>query len=80
MVLACASDFYFRKRLTNAGAHPLLLTSGLMAPEAYTLDALVRTWATGKGGSEVADSAASAYHRYQKCGIKAARRLFTTGP
>ena len=80
MVLACASDYYFGKRLTRAGAHSLLLTTGLMAPEAYTLNAAVRSWVAGKSADEVRESAAEAYDRYQKCGIKAARRLFTTGP
>jgi len=80
MVLACASDFYFRKRLNRAGAHPILLTTGLMAPEAYTLDAAVRAWISDMSPANVVESAASAYNRYQNCGIKAARRLFTTGP
>jgi len=38
MVLAGASRSNFGDHLRSAGAHPLLLTTGLMAPEAYTLD------------------------------------------
>lgn len=79
-VLACASRPYFAERLDTLGAHPLLLTTGLMAPEAYTLDALVRSWASGASPAETREAAATAYDRYQKCGRNAARRLFWSGP
>lgn len=74
-VLACASRRHFEEKLRTAGAHPLPLTTGLMAPEAYTLDALVRAWS----GATVRDAAASAYHAYQHCGLTAAKRLFAAG-
>ena len=80
LVLACASKQYFKKHLEVAGAHPLLLTTGLMAPEAYTLDAAIRTWAAGGSTKEVGTSAAKAYHQYQKCGLTAAKRLFWGAP
>jgi pentatricopeptide repeat protein len=51
----------------------VLLTTGLMAPEAYTLTAAID--AHVRGGN-VREAAAQAYHKYQKCGVKAARRLF----
>jgi hypothetical protein len=73
IVLACASAQYFSRHLSEAGSRPLLLTTGLMAPEAYTLTAAVEAWVAG---TDVHEAAAQAYHRYQKCGIKAARRLF----
>jgi hypothetical protein len=74
--LACSSRFYFAERLTAVGAHPLLLTTGLMAPEAYTLDAAVREWASGGDRASTLAAAASSYHEYQRCGLKGARRLF----
>jgi hypothetical protein len=80
VVLACASKSYFTERLKAADAHPLVLTTGLMAPEAYTLDAVIRSWAAGKSTEEVLQSAARAYHKYQKCGMKGARRLFWGAP
>ena len=43
IVLACASKPYFLGHLGAAGSHPLLLTTGLMAPEAYTLEAVLLT-------------------------------------
>jgi len=76
IVLACASRTYLQDPLQSSGAHPLLLTTGLMAPEAYSLDAAVRAWTMGRSTEQVVDAAARAYHRYQNCGLRAARRLF----
>ncbi|MBD3866510.1 MAG: hypothetical protein IFK94_00135 [Acidobacteria bacterium] len=53
---------------------------GLTAPEAYTLDAAIRSWAAGGDTEEVVESAASAYHQYQKCGMNGARKLFWGSP
>ena len=80
IVLACSSRAHFSDHLAAAGAHPLLLTTGLLAPEAYTLDAAIRAWASGAPASDVREAAAGAYHRYQQCGLRAARGLFTTSP
>ena len=77
VVLACASKPYFLDRLQLVDSHALLLTTGLMAPEAYTLDAAVRTWFRGQTPEAVRDAAAAAYDRFQGCGIVAARRLFS---
>ncbi len=77
VILACASKPYFLDKLRLAGSHPLLLTTGLMAPEAYTLDAVVRTWFRGETPNEVREAAAAAYTRFQGCGMIAARRLFS---
>jgi hypothetical protein len=73
IVLACASLQYFGRHLEIAQSTPLLLTTNLMAPEAYTLTAAIEAWATG---GDVREAAARAYDRYQKCGLRAARRLF----
>ena len=80
LALACASKSYFVDHLRSAGAHPLLLTTGLMAPEAYTLDAAIRSWVTDGATAAVRAAAAGAYDRYQKCGLSAARRLFWGQP
>jgi len=80
IVLACDSASYFLEHLQATGAHPLLLTTGLMAPEAYTLDAAVRAWIEKGTTNAVIEAAAAAYHRYQKCGLRAARRLFRGEP
>jgi hypothetical protein len=80
IVLACRGKPYFLELLRQASAHSLLLTTGLMAPEAYTLDAAVKSWACGDEPQQVHDSAAAAYHECQKCGLGAARRLFFSEP
>jgi hypothetical protein len=79
IILACASKAYFEGPLRRTGAQPLLWTTGLMAPEAYVLKAAVDGWTQGEGGEAVRLRAAEAYHKYQKCGLNAARRLFATG-
>lgn len=73
IVLACASKRYFTPYLERAGSQPILLTNGLMAPEAYTLTAAIEAFA--KNG-DVKEAAAQAYHKHQNCGLNAARRLF----
>jgi hypothetical protein len=80
MVLACRSEAYFAPRLKVAGCEPLLLTTGFMAPEAYTLVAALDAWMLGARPQGIRAQAASAYHRYQKCGLEAARRLFGYRP
>jgi hypothetical protein len=76
IVLACASKSYFLDHLRTTGAHPLLLTTGLMAPEAYTLDSALRSWIAKGTTAAAVEGAAGAYNRYQKCGLGPARRLF----
>jgi hypothetical protein len=80
IVLACKSKPYFLEHLKKACAHPLLLTTGFMAPEAYTLDGALRAWAGGQESEQVRERAAAAYDKYQKCGLKAARNLFYFEP
>jgi hypothetical protein len=52
------------------------MTTGLMAPEAYTLAALLESWRRGEPANDTRRAAAAAYARYQRCRIAAARRLF----
>jgi hypothetical protein len=79
MILACASKQYFGSYLRDAGAEPLLWTTGLMAPEAYTLKAALDGWIAHEDGRAIRDRAAHAYDKYQHCGFSAAQRLFATG-
>jgi len=79
IILACASKQFFREPLRTAGAYPLLWTTGLMAPEAYTLKSALDSWIAREGNEQVRERAALAYDKYQKCGIRGARRLFATG-
>jgi len=79
IILACASKQFFAQALRASGAHPLLWTTGLMAPEAYTLKAALDGWIGGETGEQIRDRAAAAYDKYQKCGLRAAHRLFASG-
>ena len=79
IVLACASKQFFGDAIQASGAYPLLWTTGLMAPEAYTLKSALDAWIAGENREQVRERAAGAYDKYQKCGPKAAHRLFATG-
>ena len=76
IVLACKSEPYFRPLLSRFGCRSILLTTGFMAPEGYTLEAAVNAWIDREDGPAIKEVAARAYHKYQKCGLNGARRLF----
>ena len=78
-ILACYSKSYYEKGIKLAKATPYIWTTHLMAPEAYTLHDIINCWMKGKSGKEADEAAAQAYNKYQKCGIRGARNLFTTG-
>ena len=79
IMLACISKNYFGPYLEKTGAHPLVWTTGLMAPEAYTLKWAIDGWILGESDLEIRERAAAAYHKYQKCGMRGARNLLVTG-
>ncbi|WP_240315559.1 hypothetical protein [Aquimarina longa] len=79
IILACYSRNYFTEKIKKAGANPILWTTHLMAPEAYTLKAAIDGWMLNETGLQIEERAAQAYHKYQKCGIRGARNLFATG-
>ena len=79
IILACASKDYFSPALQQSGATPLLWTTNLMAPEAYVLSAAIDGWMKKESDEQIRLRAADAYHKYQNCGVKAARGLFATG-
>ena len=78
IVLACISKNYFQSYLKQTNAESLIYTTGLMAPEAYTLVAAVEGWINQKSKSEIRELSAQAYNKYQQCGINGARNLFVT--
>lgn len=79
IILACASKQYFSSVLARTGANPLLWTTNLMCPEAYTLYDALETYMKGKNDAEVRNSAAAAYSKFQKCSVGAAKKLLVTG-
>jgi hypothetical protein len=79
IILACISKSYFSAPLRATGATPLVWTTGLMAPEAYTLKSAIDGWILRESNDQIRERAAVAYDKYQRCGLKGARRLLVTG-
>lgn len=80
MIFACASKTFFKEAIKASGANPLVWTTGLCSPEAYSLSFAVDAWLLGKNGQEVREAAAKGYSTYQKkCSLKAAMGLMATG-
>ena len=78
-VFCCASKSYFTDHIKETGAYPLIWTSNLMCPEAYTLHALVNSWIKKDKASVTREKVAASYTQYHKCGMKGAMGLFVTG-
>jgi hypothetical protein len=79
IILACYSKLYFSSEIKKAKANPLLWTTHLMAPEAYTFKAVIDGWINEETGEVIKERAAREYNVYQKCGLSGARKLFTSG-
>jgi hypothetical protein len=79
IVLACISKSYFAEPLRIAGAKPLLWTTSLMAPEAYTLKSALDGWVLGESAEQVRERAAAAYSKYQHCSLAVSKRLLVSG-
>ena len=75
MIFACISKNYFAKHIKNTGAIPVVWTSGLCSPEAYSLSAALKSRIDNETIEHAALRAAEAYSRYQKCSLRAAQRL-----
>lgn len=79
IILGCYSKSYFKEDIKKANANPILWTTHLMAPEAYTLHSAFNGWIKNENGEQIEERAAQTYNQYQKCGINGARNLFNTG-
>ncbi len=79
IILACYSRNFFSPHLKNTRATPLVWTTGLMAPEAYTLYDALSAWIRMETNDNTRTAAAGAYSKYQKCNLKAAKNLLVTG-
>lgn len=79
IILACYSKMYFGPHLEDANVNPLVWTSHLMAPEAYTIHDAITGYLAGETNEQIRTRAAKAYNTHQKCGEKAARKLLVTG-
>lgn len=79
IILACYSRDFFTESLKITGAYPLVWTTHLMAPEAYTLKAAIDGWIKNESNEEIRMRAVNAYNNYQKCGLRGAKNLLVTG-
>jgi hypothetical protein len=78
--ISCYSKSYFHSLFAKCGAYPLVCTSGLLAPEAYVLGAVIDQWSNQKSALEIRNAAGDAYHsKHPSTSQKGARALFTTG-
>ena len=78
IILACYSKHYFGPLLEDANINPLVWTSHLMAPEAYILHDALSGYLAKESNTEIQNRAATAYSKYQKCSLKAAKNLLVT--
>ncbi|UFH32731.1 hypothetical protein LNP04_03160 [Chryseobacterium sp. C-71] len=78
IILACYSKKYFSPHLAKANVNPIVWTTGLMSPEAYTLHDAISGYVLNESNEQIRTRAAKAYSKYQKCSEKAARNLLVT--
>lgn len=75
MIFACISKKYFAQHIKKTGATPVVWTSGLCSPEAYSLSAALKSRIENEAIENAAVRSAEAYSKYQKCSLRAAQRL-----
>lgn len=78
IVLACFSKKYFETHLQNSNVNTLVWTTGLMAPEAYTIHDAITGYLNGESNDAINIRSAKAYSKFQKCSLNAAKRLLVT--
>lgn len=79
IILACISKNFFKPYIKNAKSRPLVWTTQLMAPEAYTVHDAISGYLLGETPQQIRLRAAKAYSKYQKCSLNAANKLLVTG-
>jgi hypothetical protein len=79
IILACKSKKYFTPLLAPTRSNPLVWTTGLMCPEAYTLHDALNSYIRNEPTENIRSQAAKAYARFQRCSEKAARNLLVAG-
>ena len=79
VILACYSKKYFSPHLAAAHVDPLVWTTGLMCPEAYTLHDALTGYLNNETHEQIRNRAAAAYAKYQRCSVKAARNVLVSG-
>ena len=77
ILLACMTD-KMCDTINDVEANPVLLTTQLMAPEAYVLENVLESWIADEVSDNIRLKAAEAYSKYQKCSLRAALGVFKT--
>ncbi|MDR0233157.1 MAG: hypothetical protein LBI82_13745 [Dysgonamonadaceae bacterium] len=78
IILACYSKRFFSPHLKTANVNPLVWTTNLMCPEAYTLHDALAGYVNSESNEKIRERAAAAYSKYQNCSLKAAKGLLVT--
>jgi len=78
-ILSCVSKRFFGQYLIDTKANPLIWSTGLMAPEAYTLHDALEGYVKNESPERIRTRAAKAYAKYQRCSENAAKNLLVTG-
>ncbi|WP_392558519.1 hypothetical protein [Orbus mooreae] len=76
-VFACQSQRYFSPPLSRLGITPLILTTQSMAPEAYSIYAMIDGWVNNQSKAQIRQKVATAYSKYQRLN-KPALEMFVT--
>jgi hypothetical protein len=80
IILACISKSYFSPYLKLTKSNPLLWTTGLMCPEAYTVHDAITGYINNENAEAIRTRAAMAYSKYHpSCSVNCAKRLLVTG-
>lgn len=79
VILACKSKQYFAPHLLSTKSNPIVWTTGLMCPEAYTVHDAISGFINNDSDEKIRNRAAMAYSKFQKCSLKSAQNLLVTG-
>ncbi|MBC7425025.1 MAG: hypothetical protein H7321_00715 [Bacteroidia bacterium] len=79
IILACISKSYFAPLLKQTKAEPIVWTTGLMCPEAYTVHDALSGYVLGESPALMRNRSVQAYAKYHSCGTKGASRLLVSG-
>ncbi|WP_211710239.1 hypothetical protein [Mucilaginibacter xinganensis] len=79
IMLACVSKTYFAPFIKASKSYPLVWTTGLMCPEAYTLHDAISGYVRHESHEQIKSRVVAAYNKYQKFGFEATNKLLVSG-
>lgn len=79
IILACSAKAHMGTKLKQTNAYPILWTSSLLSPEAYTLHDCLQAYLNQKSNQTILNTAITTYMKYQKCNKAVASYIFETG-